>query len=281
MEPRTMFNHDDMKAFEPAEKIGLVACVNPEGLPHVSLITSMMAARSDQLTLGQFCIGLSKLYIQEKPDISFLVMTMDKQLWRGRARWTHLRKEGPEYQRYNEIPMFRYNTYFGINTVHYLDLIEVAGPDPLPMPRIIISAMLTRLAKGAAATGSTERVLLPFAEELFNKLDALKFISYLNADGFPMIIPVIQCQAADSRRLVFGHGAFGNELLRIPAGSKVAVYCLTMGMENVLVRGTFQGFNRIRGFRAATVDIEWVYNSMPPCHGQIYPEVPLAPVINF
>ena len=30
-----------------------------------------------------------------------------------------------------------------------------------------------------------------------------------------------------------------------------------------------------------TVDIEWVYNSMPPAHGQIYPEVPLEPVIEF
>ena len=281
MESRTLFNHDDMVAFEPAEKIGLVACVNPDGLPHVSLITSMMAARSDQLTLGQFCIGLSKQYIQEKPNIAFLVMTMDKQLWRGRARWTHLRREGPEFQRYNEIPMFRYNTYFGINTVHYLDLIECAGPDPLPMSKIIQSAMMTRFAKGAAATGSTERILSPFAEELFNKMDALKFISFLDADGLPVVIPVIQCQAADSRRLVFGQGAFGNELLAIPAGSPVAVYCLTMGMENVLVRGIFQGFRRIRGIRAATVDIEWVYNSMPPCHGQIYPDVPLEPVIDF
>ena len=281
MESRTLFSHDDMQAFEPAEKIGLVACVNPDGLPHVSLITSMMAARQDQLTLGQFCIGLSKQYIQANPDIFFLVMTMDRQLWRGRARWTHLRKEGPEYQRYNEIPMFRYNTYFGINTVHYLDLIEVTGPDPLPMPRIIRSAILTRVAKGAAATGSTERILSPFAEELFNKLDALKFISYLTEDGLPAIIPVIQCQAADSRRLVFGHGAFGNELLRIPAGRTVAVYCLTMGMENVLVRGTFQGFNRIRGISAAKVDIDWVYNSMPPCHGQVYPEVPLEPVTEY
>ena len=118
METRTSFSDRDMEAFEPAEKIGLVACTNPEGLPHVSLITSMMAAGPDQLTLGQFCIGLSKQYIRKNPEISFLVMTMDKQLWRGRARWTHLRKEGPEYERYNQIPMLRYNTYFGINTVH-------------------------------------------------------------------------------------------------------------------------------------------------------------------
>jgi hypothetical protein len=270
-----------MRAFEPAEKIGLVACVNPDGQPHVSLITSMMAARPDQLTLGQFCVGLSKQYIQERPDISFLIMTMDKRFWRGRARWTHLRREGPEYQRYNEIPMFRYNTYFGINTVHYLDLVEVAGPGMLPMPGIIRSAIMTRLAKGAAATGYSERILSPFAEGLFNRLDALKFMSYVTDEGVPVIIPVIQCQAADSRRLVLSVGAYRDELLEIPAGFTVAVFCLTMGMEDVLVRGTFRLGRRFRGIKAATVDIEWVYNSMPPCHGQIYPEVPLEPVIDF
>jgi hypothetical protein len=49
----------------------------------------------------------------------------------------------------------------------------------------------------------------------------------------------------------------------------------------VLVRGTFRGFQRYRAVSLGTVDTEWVYNSMPPAHGQIYPEVPLAPVTEF
>ena len=132
---KTFFNEQEMKAFEPAEKIGLVACVNPEGLPHISLITSIMAPKPDKLTLGQFCKGLSKQYIQENPHVAFLIMTMDKKMWRGKAKWTYLKQEGPEYERYNETPMFRYNTYFGINTVHYLDLIETSEGQELPMSR--------------------------------------------------------------------------------------------------------------------------------------------------
>ena len=48
------FNEDEIKAFEPAEKIGLVACVNPDGLPHVSLITSIQGtvARAASFTSG-------------------------------------------------------------------------------------------------------------------------------------------------------------------------------------------------------------------------------------
>lgn len=278
---RPCFKKDEQKAFEPAEKIGIVACINPDGQPHVSLITSIMAPQPNQITLGEFCRGLSKQYIQQNPHIAFLIMTMDRRLWRGRARWTHLRREGPEYQRYNDIPMFRYNTYFGINTVHYLDLLETSEPTPLPMAGIVASALLTRLGKGAAATGRTKRILKPFAEGLFNQMGSLKFISYIGADGFPELVPVVQCQAADSRRLAFAPLVFGKELRRIAPGTEVAVFCLTMGMEDVLIRGIFRGFKRSRMVSLGIVDIEWVYNSMPPAHGQIYPQVPLEPVTEF
>jgi len=281
MKTKTSFNEQEMKAFEPAEKIGIVVSINPEGLPHISLITSIMTPKPDQMTLGQFCQGLSKQYIQENPHIAFLIMTMDKKMWRGRAKWTHLKKEGPEYERYNEIPMFRYNTYFGINTVHYLDLLETSECRSLPMLQIVFSAMLTKFAKSAAKTGIAERILTPFAEQLFNKLDALKFIAYIGSDDYPAIIPVIQCQVADSRILTFSPLAFKEELSRIPPGTEVAVFGLTMGMEDVLVRGIFHGFKRFRFMKLGTVDIEWVYNSMPPGHGQIYPQVELKPVVDF
>ena len=278
---KTIFDKQDIDAFEPAEKIGVVASVNPQGLPHVTLITSLRANGPTQITLGEFCKGLSKQNIQSNPKIGFLVLILDKKMWRGKARWTHLKKEGSEYQKYNEIPMFRYNAYFGINTVHYLDLIETTGPQQLPMSRIIPAALLTKLAKGAAKTGHQEPILKPLAENIFNKLDSLKFMVRIGTDGYPVITPLIQCQAADSRRLVFSPFAYKEELDAFPAGETVAVFGLTMQMEDVLIRGTFQGYERRRYLKIGQIDIEWVYNSMPPAHGQIYPEIELKPVAQF
>ncbi len=126
---KSYFTEQEMKNFEPAEKIGLVACVNPGGLPLISLITSIMAPKPDQLTLGQICKGLSKQYIQQNPQIAFLIMTME--------------------------------------------------------------------------------------------------------------------------------------------------------MEDVLIRGSFRGYKRTMGLTLGTVDIVWVYNSMPPAHGQIYPEVELKTISDF
>jgi hypothetical protein len=275
------FTADDMKAFEPAEKIGIIATVTPEGLPHISLLTSVMASTPRQLTVGEFCKGLSKGYMQKTHKTGFAVLTMDKKLWRGKAFWTDLRKEGPEYETYNQQPMFRYNTYFGINTVHYLDLIGISEGAPLDLYPIIKSAILTKLAKSGVASQSNERVLTVFGENLFNRLDSIKFLSFIDNDGYPALIPVLQCQAACTNRLAFHPGAFGDELKNLKPGLTVAVFCMSMQMENVLVRGKFNGFTKSRGIEMGTIDIDWVYNSMPPNHGQIYPPVPLKRVVNF
>jgi len=281
MSVKHQFSKDEIKAFEPAEKIGLVACVNPDGEIHLTLITSIMACRPDQLTLGQFCMGLSKWYMQMNPKLGFLVMSLDRRLWRGKARWTHKKTDGPEYEIYNDIPMFRYNAYFGINTVHYLDLVETYGEEKLPMAKIIPAAITTKLAKGAAATSGHQRILKPFAENLFNQLDSLKFLAYVGEDGFPIIIPAIQCQASDSGRIVFSMLPYYDELQAIEAGTSLAILGINLKMQSVLVRGTFQGFRKYRFTTMGVLDIDWVYNSMPPSHGQIYPEVPMEAVTEF
>ena len=275
------FSPGDIAALEPTEKVALVATINPEGLPHVSLITSLQALDPAHLVLGEFSRGTSKDHMRRNNSIGFLIMTLDRMLWRGTARWTHLKKEGPEYRMMNEKPMFRYNTYFGINTVHYFDLVETTERQGLPLGSIAVSALKTAYARRGARTGISEQILNPFAMTIVDRIDSLKFLSYIGGDGYPVIVPLLQCRAADPRRLAFAPAPFGGDLSAVPAGATVAVFAMTMRMEDILIRGTYNGVGRYRGVRLGTVDINWVYNSMPPVHGQIYPEIGLKPVSNF
>lgn len=275
------FDPNDMAGFEATEKVGLLATVNPEGLPHISLITTLQAKTPTQLAWGQFTEGLSKEHVKQNPRTGFLIMTLNRKMWRGKALYTHAVREGEDYVAFNEKPMFRYNSYFGINTVHYMDLLETTEKEPLPLGQIVPASLLTMAAKAGAKTSGTDRILNQWSQELFNKIDAVTFLSYVNGDGYPVIIPLLQCQAADSRRLAFSPLAYEKELAAIPSGDQVAIFALTFQMENILVRGVFQGFVRSRLVKLGLVDINWVYNSMPPKHGQIYPRQELEPVIDF
>ncbi|HET9062689.1 MAG TPA: hypothetical protein VFO62_05320, partial [Candidatus Binatia bacterium] len=59
----------------------------------------------------------------------------------------------------------------------------------------------------------------------------------------------------------------------IPDDADVAVFALDRELHSVLLRGRATGRGRIAGSSLSTLDIDWVYNSMPPKHGQIYPQV--------
>jgi len=279
--PLEKFSEQDIEDMLPAMKIGILGTVTPEGLPHLTMITTLMASSPSEVAFGQFITGVSKEYIRKNPRTGFLVMGLDKSFWTGRADYTHSTKSGKEYDFYNNEPLFRYNSYFGINTVHYLDLKGQSGKHPLPMNRVIFAAVKTLIGRSLAFRKSKKKVMNEWTQAFITKLDSLKFIGYVDAEGYPVIIPAIQAQCLDSEHVVFSFGAFGDELAQIPPYTPVAVFCMKLSMEDVLVRGTYQGTKRLGGVKCGVVQVDWVYNAMPPKPEQIYPEVPIKTVTEF
>ena len=277
----TTFSPEEIDAFSPTMKIGILATVSPDGLPHLTLVASLQANSPTQLIFGQFTEGMSKVHVCQNPKAGWLIMTLDRQLWRGKATFTHTANQGPEFEMYNNTPMFRYNAYFGVHTVHFLDLLEHTGKMPLPMGRVVFAAVQTMIAKALSAKPAQEPVLNLWTRQLMNKLDNLKFLCYVGPDGYPVIIPTIQAMAADSQRIIYSTAAFGDDLLAIPQNAAVAVFGMSLQMEDVLARGRYQGVRRITGIRCGTVSVDWVYNPMPPKPQQIYPEVTVEPVTSF
>ncbi len=275
---RTEFTQADVAAFEPSEKVGLVASLNESGEPHVTLLSTISALGPRGITLGEFSRGLGKKFMAERPRVGFPVMSLDRRLWRGRALWKRSAKEGPEYVRYNRQPMFRYNAYFGINTVHYLDLESVEGPDKLPLGGIALASMATALASGGARPARGKAVLPPFARGIIDALASLNFLAWVEPGGFPRLVPVIQARSAGASRIVFTPGPWAEEIRAIPEGSKAAIFSMNLDMESFMARGDFTA---LRGKALYGIDLDFLYNSAPPCHGQVYPPRPLEAMTEF
>jgi len=277
----TVFSEEDVQSSKPELKIGLLATVTPEGLPHVTLISSLMACGPAQMCFGQFTEGMSKKHILTNPKVGFLIMSLDKDLWRGKATYTHSAKEGPEYDFYNNVPMFRYNAYFGVHTVYYLDLVGHTGKSPLPMNRIILAAIQTMLARTLGSKPGKQSVLHAWTRAFVDKIDNLKFLCYVGADGYPVLIPAIQTQSLDAQHVLFSTSVYANELAAILAGAPLAIFSMALTMEDVLLRGTYQGIRRMGGIKAGVVEVDWVYNPMPPVPGQVYPALELKAIDQF
>jgi len=281
MKLKQELNSADIKAFEPENKIGLLATVNKNNQPHITLITTLQAKNSKELIWGQFSEGRSKENVKTNPKTAFLILNLQRKLWRGKALWKNEKKEGEEYILFNKLPMWRYNSYFGIHTAHYMELLETTEQQSLPLAGITISSLLTKFAKSAVSSKKEDTIMNHWTETFFNKLNTLKFLSYISADGFPKLIPLVQCQASDSGRLVFGTGVYKKELSEIQPETELAVLALSLDMKDVLVRGSFGGFKRSKGIKLGIIDINWIYNPMPPLAGQIYPELKTETILDF
>lgn len=277
----TTFSPEDIKETQPEMKVGLLATVTPAGLPHLTLISSLMACAPKKLCFGQFTEGMSKKHILNNPRVGFLIMSLDKNLWRGKATYSHSTREGPEYDFYNNIPMFRYNAYFGVHTVYYLDLVLHTGKSPLPMNKIVFAAIQTMLARTLGHRSGENSVLNSWTRTFMDKIDNLKFLSYVGEDGYPIIIPAIQTQSLDQHRVLFSTSVYSDELEAIPSGAGLAVFGMALTMEDVLLRGKFQGIRRVGGVKAGVIEVDWVYNPMPPVPGQIYPPILMTPVTDY
>lgn len=272
---------DYKKLFEQDNKVGLLATIDPEGYPHITFINTISANTDTELVWGQFVEGMSKTNVQSEPKTGFLVLTFAMQLWMGKAIWKEARKTGPEVDRFNQKPLFRYNSYFGIGKVHYMDLIEISETETLKKGMIGLGAMLTGISRPFDGKHGKVKILNPFSEGLFNQFISLKFLSYVGSDGFPVLVPVIQAQASGSDRILFSLCPYGEKIDLIPPDTKASIYCVNMQCESVLVKGTFRGIERKGIVRVGAFDIKKVYNSMLPKAGYIYPKQELSPVTDW
>ena len=269
-------SEEAIKLFASDSKIALVAVADGEGYPHITMLSTLMAKDEKTVMFGQFSEGLSKRFIQERPKTGFLLMSVDKEMWRGRAVFTGTATGGTEFDIMNNKPLFRYNTYFGIGRVYYLDLVDITEKEALPMGAIIRGALLTRLKKGgvrAHANGALNRI----SRALTDGLSTLKFLASEDAQGFCSITPVIQAASCTDGRIVFTPGPYADEIKGIQAGQKVGLFAMNLSLECVLTKGIFRGVQK----GVCVMDVEKVYNPLMPVPGYIYPKEPLRAVEEF
>ncbi len=278
---RTAFDSTDVEAFAPDAKVGLLATISPEGMPHVSLITTLTAEGPATLWWGQFTEGACKANVRREPRVGFLVMTLDRRVWTGRARWLDSQTTGAALDGFNARPMFRYNAYFGVHSSHRMELVAVEGPAPLSVPSMAVGAVGATVASPMAVERGAPEALRPWARGLLRGLQTLKFLAWIDGDGFPRIVPGVGASPAGASRVVVAATGQRDALLKLAPGRTVALFAMNLQMESVLLRGTLGAFRGPPGLELAGLDITQVYNSMPPQQGLVWPQEPLEPVREF
>ena len=163
-------SEEEYKIFEKSEKLGVVATIDDVGDPHLTLLTTIMAKGDSEMVVGEFTKGLSKRFMKERNKCGFAIMGLDMCYWTGKMDWKDVKTEGEEFVKYNNMQMWRFNTYFGIGKVHYFDLKDISDKKKLEIPKIAVNEIRAILSKPCMKYKSDEKILRPYAVDLFNGL---------------------------------------------------------------------------------------------------------------
>ncbi len=276
------FSEEAITFTEPEVMVKLVSTIDSRGWPHITLISSNRAKNKNQVIWGQFSEGLSKKYVENNPKqgIFWMPTEMPFKILQAKVKLNFTKTEGEDIEYFNKLNLMRYNAYLSVWKIFYNDVIAVSPIRKLSLGGIIKGIILDMIGKGAAKTKLSEKRLNVLGYKLFKGPINPKFISYIDpSDGYPIIIPCIQLQAADHNRLIFPLTVLKEDLGAIPPNSKIAVFGMNTDLASQLVNGTFKGFEKFRGIKFGVVEIEEIYNSCPPLVVKIYPEIETRPKV--
>lgn len=263
---------DSIEFTYPEIMAKLVATIDKNGDPHITMIASNKAVDNKVVKWGQFTQGTSKENVFKDPKQGILFMNVDMpfKFLQIKADFDHCSTEAKYAEDFNKTDLFRYNVYMRIERV-FFNNVKAARPIRNISLMGIMKGMLANLGGNRKnKTGKIEKRLPDFGMKLFNGLVFPKFLAYLDPkDGYPIIIPCFQARALEHKTIVFPLTQFKEDIQQIPEGCKIAVFGMDFETETMLVKGTYLGIEKGRGI----IDIEQVYNSMPPKAGYIYPEL--------
>jgi len=247
-----------------------VATVDSAGYPHLSMITSNCAISPTATKWGEFTRGMSKGNVVKNPKQGLLFMTaqMPFEFLQIKATLDHVSLEGEDAVDFNQMALFRYNTYMRVYRVFFNSVVAARSIRGISLMGITKGILKGFGSKGNKGQQETAR-LNPLGRRLFNGAVFPKFIAYIDSDGYPIIIPCFQARSADGIRIYIPTTQFKEDLACIPPGSKVSMFAMDFETVSQMVKGTLIDSNP----KNLLVDIEWVYNSMPPKVGTIYPKI--------
>ena len=249
----------------------LVSTIDPKGDPHITMIASNKARDETTVKWGQFTDGTSKENVVKNPKQGILFMTAEIpfKFLQIKADFDYCSTEAEDAVDFNQTDLMRYNVYMRVYKTYFNKVKAASSIRDIKLFGIVKGIVANLFGKRKFKTGKREERLPDFGMKLFNGAIFPKFIAYIDpTDNYPIIIPCFQARAIENKTITFTFSQFKEDLNNIPTGAKVAVFVMDFKLETMLVKGTYKGKQSSRG----VIDIEQVYNSMPPQAGYIYPE---------
>lgn len=279
------FVEDAQKLTLPEIGLKMIATIDDRGWPHLTMISFNIAKTPTQVVWGQFTEGKSKEFVRKTKKQGMFYMNANPpfKFVQAKVFFENLKHEGEDCENFSRGQMLRYMTYTNVHTCYYNKVIAATEIRGLSMGGIVKGFLAQAISKGAAKSDDPKDKLSNFGFELFNQMTSAKLISYIDPeDGYPIIIPCFQLRAPDKSKLVLPYSHFKADLEEIPVGAHVSIFGVVsdnLELTNQMINGRLTDIKKLRGIKNGIIEIDEIYNSMPPLAGVIYPKLETRPKV--
>jgi len=239
-----------------------LATRNTESMPNVVPVISILPAddQPDTLFFGNFLLRKTIKNLEEDRRVGILVITQQLQGWILKGDFVEFQRTGPYVDRQMSSSLLRYNAYTGIRNAGIIHVRSVEQAFHISKLQVLKDYLLARLAAltGPASADGGVAMPLPVRHE-FAKMAAVKVLTWVGKDGYPVVVPALSLQPARAENLICWKGT------RFPEpeeGGRVASNILTLEAISYQVKGRWAGAHG-----TGSVRIQEVYAGGPPLPG--------------
>ena len=246
-----------------------LATANKDGVPNVVPLVSFTDIDEKTLAFAELMTWKTRKNLEENPRICVGVFTEDLHIWIIKARLREYVETGPILEQLNQGELYRYNAYMGASRGGVCDALEITGVHRLKKLGVLREFLAAKLTHPLSALTAGRRGKMPVqVMEKFNRLEAVKFLAFVEEDGYPTMVPALSMQPSSPEKLVFNFGPFGRELSRLAPGSQVAATVLTTDPISYQIKGSFEGARGVLFGKIGRISVREVYSACPPVPGR-------------
>jgi hypothetical protein len=245
-----------------------LATVDEEGKPNVVLIATMEPGGETRMNYADFLMNKTAKNLDGNSKAGVLVITEQLAWWSMLADHAGWEEKGPLVDHFNSTDLFRYNAYTGVRRVGMLALKEILDAGTVGKLGLLTDFTRTLINRASFGKGNVDEKMTNNVREKFARIQAVKVLSWVREDGYPVAIPVLSIQPASSKTLVFSLGTAPEMIREIPAQAPCAVNVVTFEPVSYQVKGTFTGFFGTLLGRVGVIEVDSVWCTSPPLCGE-------------
>jgi hypothetical protein len=226
------------------------------GEPNSALVTSWTTYH-DKLVYGDIMTYKSRQnLLGGNSEMSLLVMTISLDSWLVKADFESYHLNDEVYEFMAMTPFFRYNQYTNARGAGLAQPVSTSRKYSISKVGVLSSFLKAKLAARRIPYVATEEGNMPPAiRRRFAQMAAVKVISFIDDDAYPVGFPEFGMLPVHSNRVVIKRVEEKRRGYDLASGQRVAISLVTLEPAAFQLKGTFRELDANTGF----VEIDRVY----------------------